>query len=605
MTLPCTAADMPLVPMTDRRDNRQWMKTKLWVVAAAGVLAGAGAVWLAAHQPADRPTEPDAVLTLVLGASLLGSGLASWRARPENRLGPVMVVTAFGFFASQLIDASPAWLYTLGNAIQYLWLIGFLYLLLSFPSGKLSGRLDRWLMGAVVALLCLPILAMLDGNKAGLRCASCPDNLIQITHNNQEAMNLLSLQRLLGSALILVIVGVLIRRWLGASAARRRSLAPVLGAGCASFIALATTATLDLFGDPLSSLPANVFFYMTALVPIAVMFVFLQRQLARGGVAGLVVELGTPGGGTDLRGALARTLGDPTLELAFWFPAERCYVDGDGVPVRLPENDSGRRATLVERDGQPIGALLHDPALDDDIELVQSVCAAASLALENERLQAELRARLVDLQASRARLVGATDAERRRIERDLHDGTQQRLVSIAMSLGLLESKLPAGEAEAGPLLRETRQALALALEELRELTHGINPPLLVERGLAAALDELCRRASLPTHLHLELERRLPDHIESAAYFLASEALTNAAKHSHASEVRVAASCAGAILTVEVADDGIGGAGTSGGSGLRGLADRVEALGGRFTVSSPPGRGTTLHAEIPWTEIPWT
>ncbi len=574
------------------------MKPKLWAVAGAGVAAMAGAVYLAAHQSANRPTEPDAVLTLVLGASLLGSGLASWRARPENRLGPVMVLTAFGFFASQLTEARPAWMYTLGTAVQYLWLIGFLYLLLTFPSGKLSSRLDRWLMGAVVVLLCLPILAMLDGNKAGLRCSECPDNLIQIVHNNQEALNLLGLQRLIGSALLLVIVMVLIRRWLRASTAGRHAVAPVLVAGCATFVALAVTATLDLFGDPLNSLPATVFFYLSATVPIAVMFVFLQRQLARGGVAGLVVELGTPGADTDLRRALARTLGDPTLELAFWFPAERCYVDGDGVPVRLPEPDSGRRATLVQRDGQPIGALLHDPALDDDAELVQSVCAAASLALENERLQAELRARLVDLQASRARLVGATDAERRRIERDLHDGTQQRLVSIAMSLGLLESKLPGGEAEARPLLRETRDALALALEELRELTHGINPPLLVERGLAAALDELCRRAALPTHLRLEVDRRLPDQVETAAYFMASEALTNAAKHSHASEVRVAASCAGATLTVEVADDGIGGAGTAGGSGLRGLADRVEALGGRFTVSSPPGRGTTLRAEIP-------
>ncbi len=584
--------------MTDQRDNPQLMKPKLWVVAGAGLAAMVGAVYLAAQQMPNRPTEPDAVLTVVLGASLLGSGLVSWRARPENRLGPVMVLTAFGFFASQLTEASPAWMYTLGTAVQYLWLIGFLYLLLTFPSGKPSGRLDRWLMGGVVVLLCLPILAMLDGNKAGLRCGACPDNLIQIVHNNQEALNLLNLQRLLGSSLLLVIVVVLIRRWLRASTARRHAVSPVLVAGCATFVALAATATLDLFGDPLNALPANVFFYLAATVPIAVMFVFLQRQLARGGVAGLVVELGTLGVGTDLRQALARTLGDPSLELAFWFPTERCYVDGDGAPVRLPDDDSGRRATLVERDGQRIAALLHDPVLDDDAELVRSVCAAASLALENERLQAELKARLVDLQASRARLVGATDAERRRIERDLHDGTQQRLVSIAMSLGLLESKLPAQEGEARPLLRETRGALTLALAELRELTHGITPPLLVERGLSAALDELCRRAALPTHLRLELDRRLPDHVESAAYFMASEALTNAAKHSHASEVRVAASCAGATLTVEVSDDGIGGAGAAGGSGLRGLADRVEAIGGCFTVSSPPGRGTTLRAEIP-------
>jgi hypothetical protein len=156
-------------------------------------------------------------------------------------------------------------MYTLGTAVQYMWLIGFLYLLLSFPSGRLSTRLDRWLMGGVVVLLCLPILAMLDGNKAGLRCPDCPDNLLQITHNNQEALNLLNLQRLVGSALLVVIVFVLIRRWARASSARQRAVAPVLVAGCATFLALALTATLDLFGDPLNALPANVSFYLAAV----------------------------------------------------------------------------------------------------------------------------------------------------------------------------------------------------------------------------------------------------------------------------------------------------------------------------------------------------
>jgi signal transduction histidine kinase len=400
------------------------------------------------------------------------------------------------------------------------------------------------------------------------------------------------------SIVVVTTIAVLVRRWLRAGAAERRAVAPVLVAGCAMLAALVWTVVFDLFGDPLDGLPAEVWYYTIALVPIAVLFVFLQRQLARGMVGGLVVELGQPGASADLREALARALGDPSLELAFWFPAEKRYVDADGGVVKLPEPGSGRRSTLVERDGQPIAVLLHDPVLEHNVELVQSVCAAASLALENERLQAELRAQLVELRASRGRLVEATDAERRRIERDLHDGTQQRLVSIAMSLGLLESKLPSQATAAKPLVSETRAALALALEELRELTHGINPPLLTERGLPAALDELCRRAALPAHLDLTLDRRLPDQIESAAYFLASEALTNAAKHSHASEVQVRASYQSQQLIVEIADDGIGGAATTGGSGLRGLADRVEALGGRFTVSSPPGRGTTLRAEIP-------
>src|SRR5436309_11039006 len=211
-------------------------------------------------------------------------------------------------------------------------------------------------------------------------------------------------------------------------------------------------------------------------------------------------------------------------------PSGARYVDAGGQPVALPQRGSERAVTVVERDGEPIAALIHDPALAENDELVRSVCAAAGLTLENARLQAELRARLAELQASRARLVEATDTERRRIERDLHDGTQQRLVSIAMALGLAESKLAADRPAVQPVLREARDALAVALAELRELTQGIRSAILVERGLAAALDDLARRAALPVQLDVVVSERLPEQVESAAYFVASEALANAAKH---------------------------------------------------------------------------
>jgi signal transduction histidine kinase len=407
---------------------------------------------------------------------------------------------------------------------------------------------------------------------------------------------LVQFQRIAGLAVIVVTVGLLAVRLVRASRPQRRAVIPVLLAAIVAFTAFAVSVAADALGAH-KEVFGHVAGYTFAVMPVAVLVAFLQRQLARGAVAGLVVELGEPRAAEGLAAALSRALGDPSLSVGYWFPAEFRYVDGDGKPIELPEPGGGRMSTVVERAGQRVAVLIHDPALQDNAELIESVCAAARLTLENERLQAELRARLTELQASRARLVEATEAERRRIERDLHDGTQQRLVSIAISLGLLESKLPAGSAQARPLVRETRESLMAALAELRELTQGIHPTLLTERGLPTALDELCRRAALPAHLRLDLDQRLPDQVESAAYFLVSEALTNAAKHSHASEVRVGARYTGERLTVEVADDGIGGAAVGRGTGLRGLTDRVEALGGTLMVSSPLGRGTIVHAEF--------
>ena len=595
------------VPTRDRSWSR-WrndatipssMRAKFYLLVPAAFAAGAGATWLAAHAGADRPTEPGPVLTALVGASLIGCGLASWRARPENRLGPVMVLTGFLWFAGLLSEAASAPLYTLGVAIEYVFLCGFIYIVLSFPSGQLRTALDKAIVALAIAGTVLQVVAMLFGSGSGLRCGGgCGDNLIQIFHDNGFALALLNLQRALGAILTLTAVALLTYRWARASAPQRREVTWVLLAGNATLLALTVTVVDDLLGNPLGSGPAKVWFLTLALVPIAVLATFARRRLARGSVAGLVVQLGAPTESADLRGALARALGDPSLDLAYWFPAEARYVAGDGRPVQEPGDDSGRCSTVVERDGTPIAMLLHDPALEHNSGLVQSVCAAAGLALENERLQAELRARLVELNASRGRLVEATDSERRRIERNLHDGTQQRLVSIAMSLGLLESRLAPDQEGAAPIVREARSALALALEELRELTQGIHPTLLVERGLPVALEELCRRAGLPAHLKVDLDVRLPDQVETAAYYFASEALSNAAKHSHGNEVRVGVAYDGRTLTVEIADDGIGGAAVGPGSGLRGLADRVEALGGRFTVSSPPGRGTRLVAQIP-------
>lgn len=585
---------MPVRDVSDRLMKRETL------IAISALGAGAGAAALAFGSDREpRPAAASAALALVVGWAYIGSGLVAWRQRPENRLGWVMVVIGFAWFATFLADSNARLLFTIGTALEDIYLLGFVYLVLSFPTGRLRSRLDLALFASAVAIGTVVELAwLLFADSRAIICAHCPANAFQVLRNEELAQGILQGQRVIGLVLSVFTVALIVSRWRGASGPQRRAVAPVLWTGGAMFGALAISIVNDIAGGPLGPVPTWMRSSLFASIPIAVLAVLLQRRLARASVAGLVVELGTGAGAVDLREALGRALGDPSLELAFWIPARGRYVAADGSPMELPQPGDDRASTTVEREGEPIAALIHDSALRENLELVDSVCAAAALTLENERLRAELLARLSELQASRARLVEATEAERRRIERDLHDGTQQRLVSIAMALGLAESKLLNDRRAVEPVLREARDALTLALEELRELSQGIRPAILIERGLAPALDDLSRRAALSVQLEVTVGGRLPEQVEAAAYFVASEALTNVAKHSHASEVRLLAACEGGMLIVQVADDGIGGAGTGEGSGLRGLADRVEALGGRLTLSSPPGRGTILRAEIP-------
>ena len=568
-------------------------------VTALAVAAGIGAAVLVAGSDREpTPAWASMGVALLVGWAYIGSGLVAWRHRRELVLGRVMVFIGFAWFATFLTDSDDTVLFTIGTALENIYLLGFVYLVLSFPSGRLRGLVEGVLFISAIALTIVVEVAYLLVGDSTVFCDRCPENELQVVRHNALAEGILQGQRIAGLVFSLFTAALLVSRWRRASAPQRRAVSPLLWTGGAMFGALALSIANDIVGEPLSPLPTWTRSFVFAAIPVAVLAVMLQRRLARGAVAGLVVELQSGATTVDLRSALGRALGDASLELAYWLPSRGRYVDSGGLPVELPDGEAGRVATRVERDGEPVAAIVHDVALRENAELVDSVCAAAALTLENERLRAELLAKLAELQASRARLVEATDTERRRIERDLHDGTQQRLVSIAMTLGLAESKLAADQPAVGPVLREARDALALALEELRDLTQGIRPAILVERGLPAALDDLSRRAALPVRLEVTITGRLPEPTESAAYFVASEALANAAKHSHASEVRLAASCAGRRLVIEVADDGIGGAGAGSGSGLRGLADRVEAIGGRLMVSSPPGRGTTIRAELP-------
>jgi signal transduction histidine kinase len=379
----------------------------------------------------------------------------------------------------------------------------------------------------------------------------------------------------------------------------RRALLPII---VAAPLQLAITLAWHLVdADPagLGSLRAaleNPIVGIAGLVfPVGFLLGLLRTRLARGSIADLALELGrgVPLGG--LRETLARALRDPTLVLAYPAASGSGYVDPDGQSIDVPgEPGPDRGIARLERDGETRAVLAYDPALDqEDPGRVGAVASMARMALENERLAAQVRAQLEEVRASRARIVEAGNAERRRIERDLHDGAQQRLVALAMRLDQARE----GSAGAAALIDETTAELLRAVREVRDLARGLHPTILTDAGLAAAVEALAERTPFPVKVAVT-EARFPAEIEAAAYYVIAEGLTNIARYAAATEARVEATAKGGRLVVTVTDDGRGGADPSAGSGLRGLVDRLAAIDGELQITSRAGAGTTLTAILP-------
>ena len=336
-------------------------------------------------------------------------------------------------------------------------------------------------------------------------------------------------------------------------------------------------------------------------VPAAIVATAVLGAL-HGALRSLVTSLLAPRRATagPIREMLAESIGDRTLSIAYWLPERGIYVDESGHPVALPEPGSGRAWTAVERHGERVAAIIHDAELEAGPELVSAAAAGAALALDNERLKADLRARLEELRLSRQRIVEAADAARRRIERDLHDGAQQLLVSVSLDLRMLQVQLRGTEHDgaADPILEKTLAALS----DLRELARGIHPVVLSRRGLEPAVAALADRAQTPVQTRVEMDERPPGAVEAAAYFLVAEALTNVDRYAKATLAEIDISNGAGELVVVVRDDGVGGADLDRGTGLRGLMDRLAAVDGTLTVASPKGGGTRLEARIPLTPL---
>lgn len=536
---------------------------------------------------------------LVAGLALLVAGVVACFDANARRLGTLAVVAAAAWFAPDWEgwDGGPALVRSLGAAAVPLFLVLLFHLVLAAPRVRVRSRSAR---AAILAAYAVAVLvsvgrALFRNPFLDPYCwRNCLDNVF-VVHADQgiaQALEAVWLRSALAIGLILVATSAW--RLFAATVPARRVLFPLLapaalvGAAEAAYAVALLRTPLE---DPRSTEFLSIFFARSLAVgafALGFLWTVVRARRLRAAVARLTAELGeAPPPGT-LRQALAVAVGDPALEVAYWLPASRRYVGADGKPIETPVPRQGRAVTPIVRDGRPLAVVAHDSALLDGSGFEREIGSAARLAVENERLQAEVLAQLEDLRASRARIVESGDAERRRLERDLHDGAQQRLIALSYDLRLALAAADAdGDPELTTLLAGAVDEAQVAVGELRELAHGIYPAILAEAGLTPALATLADDAPLPVELGEPTPERYTAPVETAAYLTVSEAITDATGR-RATVVSVDVRKEGGRLVVTVRDDG-----TDRSSTLVHLADRIGALGGSLDV----GR-TTLRAEIP-------
>jgi signal transduction histidine kinase len=580
------------------------LRRALWSLAGAAFLFGL--IDLALILTSDFAPVPEvfAVLGLIIGWGFVGAGLFAWARRPDNRVGMLMTATGFAWLFAGLGLSDIGVLFALGSAFGSVYFATAIHMLLSAPTGRLQSEGERRLVAVTYLLtaLVVPVMFLFVEPARDFECSDCPENVLLISSNFETAVDVVGLAvNLIGLLLVAFTLVSLIQRWRRASAPERRLYAPLYWSGVVLMVTLIATLVLQ---STSKSGEAEGVIITISLIPLAVMpYLFLAsfvraRIFQTGAVGDLIARLGEAPRPGELRDALAEALGDPSVELVYWLPEDERFVDARGAPFELPEDRADRAVTKVERDGDCIAAIVYDATLRDARSHVRAVGAAAALALQNERLDAELRAKVGELRASRERMLRIGLEERRRLERDLHDGAQQRLVSMALNMRLARAKLRSDPDAAEQLLSGASDELEAALGELRELARGIHPAVLSDRGLDTALETLAHRAPVPVELNSLPGERFPEAIELAAYFVVSEALTNVAKYAQASHAVVGLERHNGRLVVQVSDDGVGGADPEQGTGLRGLADRLAVIEGRLEVESEKGRGTTITARIP-------
>jgi signal transduction histidine kinase len=565
--------------------------------SAASVFAG----WIVWVSPLVDDPHAVGVLKGLLVASYVGVGTYSWWRRPASRLGPLIAGAGFLYAVTSLAAIDRSLPYTLGRVALSAQVLLLAYLFVSFPRDRPSTPLERRfveLSAGVLAVVWIGVLAfaqMLPHGGPLTDCtADCPPNAFQLVETSDGVSKAIGLLSSSVTALIVVLLIALLARKAGSETLiRRRAVAPLLYASILLAAAYAGYSLTAQASTPSSALRV-VGVVGAFAVPAALLAGHLRGRLVA--AASLWRAMGRVGPQhvtpAWMERFLGETLGDPSLALAVWSEADNGYLDVHAEPVDVPPSAESRTVTLITRNGSPSLALIHDPALDDDLALVRGLGATADILLENVAL-------VTELQASRARLVDSAERERRRLERDLHDGAQQRLTSIQLKLAIASEETDPVELRAE--LEELAVEAAAVASELRSIAHGIYPPLLYEAGLAPALRSVARMSPLAVRMVDRGVGRASPRVELAIFYCALEALQNAAKHAGPeAQVVVTLDRTAGELEFEVRDDGRGFEPSqhATGIGLVSMRDRIGAAGGTLEIRSAPGRGTTVHGTVP-------
>jgi signal transduction histidine kinase len=586
--------------------------TLLFAAVLASISAVAISVGVALAGADAQPGLVALARALIVGVPL-AVGLHTWYRRPAERVGLVLIVAGAAGFVSTLAESRDELLYSLGRLAGWLIPPLLVYLFLSFPAGRLSDRRDRLAvlaMAAVVVVMYLPRLFLSESFELPSPYTSCvhdcPANAFVAL--DAEPAFVAAFLRPAGVVLAFLVMAAVVLRLRGrlrdATPLTRRMLTPVLAVAML-YAGLFGVAIVARQIDP-TAWPLELAAWLLALAVPAVALAFflglLQWRLyAEGALQSLAACLRDLPDPAMLQRAFADAFRDPSIEIVF--PAANGaegWLDARAQPVTLPQPGTGRRVTDVRNHGVLVAALVHDEGLLRRPELLEAGASMAAVVLDNQRLAAQAEASIRELLRSRARIASSAESERRRIERDLHDGAQQRLVALRIELELAEDVVRQDPERGVARLRELERVLDEALEDLRSLAHGVYPPLLADRGLSDALRAVAMGSSIHVDLDADALGRYAPEVESAVYFCVLEALQNVLKHATGARrvrVRVAAGPLGE-LHFSVRDDGAGTDGLRPGAGITNMQDRLAASGGEVTITSTSGVGTHVRGRVP-------